>query len=397
VTVVNPLHQELVALRQNLHREPELGLTLPKTQSKVLAALEGLDLEITTGRELSSVTAVLRGGRPGPTVLLRGDMDALPLTEQTGLDYASEIGGTMHACGHDLHTAGLVGAAKLLAAQRESLAGTVVFMFQPGEEGYDGASVMLREGVLEASGERPIAAFGLHALSMKVPAGTVATKPGPLMSASAGLSVTVRGAGGHGSMPSAAKDPVPVLCEIVLALQTVVTREFDVFDPVVLTVSTLSAGTQRNVIPPTASFDATVRCYSDAALAKLSDVAPRTAHGIAAAHGVEVDVAFTEEYPVTVNDATETDFALSVTRDLFGDSRTFLMENPSAASEDFSRVLDEIPGCYVFFGASPPGVDPLQAANNHSPFAHFTDEYLVDGARLLAEFARRRLDAAARA
>src|SRR5580700_4215134 len=222
---------DLRQLRRAIHREPEIGNDLPRTQEKVLAALDGLPLEVTTGTGLSSVTAVLRGGQPGPAVLLRGDMDALPITERTGLDYASAVTGVMHACGHDLHTAMLAGAARLLSARQAELPGNVIFMFQPGEEGQAGAAHMITEGVLDAAGGRPVAAYALHAASAQFPPGMFATRPGSMMAAADILDVTVRGHGGHASQPHLAQDPIPAACEMVTALQTV-TRRFDVFDPV---------------------------------------------------------------------------------------------------------------------------------------------------------------------
>ncbi len=255
------LGPELVTLRRELHQIPEIGLHLPRTQERVLAALDGLPLEIGLGTDLSSITAVLRGGRPGPVVLLRGDMDALPVTERTGVEFSSKHEGVMHACGHDLHTAGLVGAARLLSAHRTELAGDVVFMFQPGEEGFDGASHMIREGVLCAAGRKADVAYGLHVLSSMVPSHVFTGRPGPLMAASDGLFVRVIGAGGHGSRPHSGLDPVPVACEMVTSLQTMVTRRFDVFDPVVITVGMFHAGTRRNIIPDDATFDATVRSF----------------------------------------------------------------------------------------------------------------------------------------
>src|SRR6266566_3626183 len=247
---------ELVGLRRAIHREPEIGLDLPGTQGKVLAALDGLPLEISLGTALSSVTAVLRGegaaapggnarggdATGGPVVLLRGDMDALPVAERTGLDYASQTAGVMHACGHDLHTAMLAGAARLLAARRRELPGTVVFMFQPGEEGHAGARHMISEGVLDAAGQRPVAAYALHVASAEWPAGVCSTRPGPMLAAAEVLAVTVHGHGGHGSEPHHAADPIPAACEMVTALQTLVTRRFDVFDPVVITVGSFHAG-----------------------------------------------------------------------------------------------------------------------------------------------------------
>ncbi|HEY3681557.1 MAG TPA: M20 family metallopeptidase [Streptosporangiaceae bacterium] len=381
---------DMVALRRDLHADPEVGLDLPRTQAKVLAALDGLPLEVTTGTALSSVTGVLRGGRPGPTVLLRGDMDALPVTEATGLPYAS-TNGNMHACGHDLHVAGLTGAARLLSARREELAGNVVFMFQPGEEGHGGAKIMIDEGVLDASGERAVAAYGLHVMSSIAPRGIFAGKPDATMSAASDLSVRVIGQGGHGSMPYTTRDPVPAICEMVTALQTFVTRTFDVFDPAIITVGNLHAGTLRNIIPGEAHFDATVRCFSPEAQAKLEAGTIRVVEGIAAAHGVEVDARFRALYPVTTNDPAEYAATEEAITDLAGPERYIRLPKPIPASEDFSFVLDEVPGAFVFLCACPPELDPATAGSNHAPDAQFDDSVLTDSATLLADLALRRL------
>jgi hippurate hydrolase len=390
------ISDELIALRRRLHAIPEVGLDLPATQAEVLRALEGLDLEIATGAALSSVTAVLRGGnrdRDAPAVLLRGDMDALPVVEHSGLPYVADrgspYGANMHSCGHDLHVAGLVGAARLLAAHRDELAGDVVLMFQPGEEGFDGAGHMIAEGVLDAAGTRVRAAYGLHVLSSIVPLGAVSARPGPQMSASAGLTVRVVGAGGHGSMPYRAKDPIAVAAEMVTALQTMVTRQFDIFDPMVVTVGMFHAGTRRNVIPDDATFEATVRTFSPQAASRAEESCKRLCLQIAAAHGLLAEVDFRHEYPVTVNDADEFGFAAEVTADLLGADRFIPMPNPVAGSEDFSRVLAAVPGAFVFLGATVG--DPATAPSNHSPLAAFDDSVVPTGAALLAELAVRRL------
>ncbi|MEN3123393.1 M20 family metallopeptidase [Janibacter sp. LM] len=392
------LRDEMTRLRRDLHREPEIGLTLPRTRDRVLAALDGLPLEITTGRSTTSVTAVLRGtvhdGTKGaaPAVLLRADMDGLPVQEATGLPFASRVDGAMHACGHDLHTAMLVGAAHLLADRRHRLAGDVVLMFQPGEEGWDGAAHMVREGVLDASGRRVEAAYGLHVFSSLDPAGQFRTRPGPMLAASDGLFVEVHGAGGHGSAPHLAQDPVVAVAEMVTALQTLVTRQVDVFDPAIITVGRLEAGTRRNVIPDTASFDATVRTFSARTRELLVTAVPRLLEGIAHAHGVEVTVRFEAEYPVTVNDVDETAFAATTITELLGEGRGEEMTHPLTGSEDFSRVLDEVPGSFIGLGATRRGADPATAPYNHSPRADFDDSVLPDGAALLAELATRRLE-----
>ena len=384
---------DITRLRRAIHAEPEIGLDLPRTQRKVLDALDGLPLEITLGESLSSVTAVLRGGKPGKTVLLRGDMDALPVTERTGVPYASMIDGAMHACGHDLHTAMLAGAARLLSARQSELAGNVIFMFQPGEEGPGGGRIMVAEGVLEAAGERPVAAYALHVASGLLPLGMVASKAGTVMAAADTLHVTVRGRGGHGSQPHRAADPIPAACEIVLALQTMVTRRFDVFDPVVITVGTFHAGTVDNVIPDDAHFAATVRSFSPQARTAVQDAAPRLARDVAAAHGLTATAEFRDGYPVTVNDGDELAFAEQTVTDVLGDGRYIAAPNPLTGSEDFSYVLEQVPGAFLMLGACTPDTDPFAAPFNHSAEAVFDDAVIPDGTALYAELALRRLAA----
>jgi amidohydrolase len=382
---------ELTELRRQLHREPEVGLDLPRTQQKVLAALDGLPLEVSVGRALSSVTAVLRGGPGGPAVLLRGDMDALPVTERTGLDYASAVPGVMHACGHDLHTAMLVGAARILAARQAELPGNVIFMFQPGEEGRHGARHMISEGVLDAAGDRPAAAYALHVASAQYGPGVFATRPGPMMAAADILEVTVRGGGGHASAPHLCADPIPAACAMVTALQTMVTRTFDVFDPVVITVGSFHAGTTDNVIPDEARFLATVRSFSTGTRDRVRAASLRLVADLATAHGLQADAEYHDGYPVTMNDAAEAEFAGQAVTDLFGAGRLAAQAHPLAGAEDFSYVLGAVPGAFLMLGACPPSADPATAPFNHAADAVFDDSVLPDGAALLAELALRRL------
>lgn len=394
------LAPQIKELRHTLHRAPEVGLQLPRTQERVLEWLEPLGYEITLGKDLTSVTAVLRGGAGAnlpvgerPAVLLRGDMDGLPLTEKSGVEYASQTGDTMHGCGHDLHTSMLAGAATLLAERRESLAGDVVLMFQPGEEGWDGASYMVREGVLEASGKKVDAAFGLHVMSAMEETGVFTAKSGPVMSASDGLFVTVHGAGGHGSAPFAAKDPVTAAAEMVTALQTMVTRQFNIFDPVVISVGVLRAGTVRNIIPDTAYFEATIRSFSNEAHEKLQVSVPQLLQSIARAHGLEVTVNYQTEYPTTINDESETLFVRHAVEELFDSTSYQAMRDPLAGSEDFSRVLNEVPGSFLFLSALTPGTDLATAEYNHSPYATFDDSVLSRGTALYTHLTVSRLQA----
>jgi hippurate hydrolase len=344
---------------------------------------------VSTGAALSSVTAVLRGGRPGETVLLRADMDALPITEPSGLEFSSQHPGNMHACGHDLHVAMLVGAARLLCEQRESLAGNVVFMFQPGEEGHGGAALMLEEGVLNASGSLPAAAYALHVTTKSVLSGIFTTRPGKINASCDSLEVTLRGKGGHGGSPHRALDPIPAMCEVVTALQVLVTRRFDAFDPLVLTVGKILAGTQGNVIPDDAFFEATLRTFSAETRERAIREATSLVESIARAHGLTADVRWRAQMSLCINDAHEVAFVRSVVDDVFGEEQFVLMDRPTAGSEDFGLILERVPGAFIRLGACPPELDPGTAAYNHSPAVRFDEEVLVKGATLLAELAYR--------
>ncbi|WP_309130448.1 M20 family metallopeptidase [Brevibacterium sp.] len=385
---------ELQTLRRQLHAEPEVGLDLPRTQAMVLEALTGLDLEVSTGTGTTSVVAVLRGTHPAraragaPAVLLRGDMDALPVEELTDEPFRAR-NGMMHACGHDLHTAGLVGAARLLHARRAELTGDIVFMFQPGEEGYNGASVMIAEGVLDAAGPRVSAAYGVHVHVGE--RGVVSTKPGTLQAGANELHVTIHGRGGHGSQPQTAVDPVPALAELVTALQNMVSRRIDVFDPIALSVTQLRAGDAINVIPASASLGATVRTLSPESVDIVRTQSQRLARGIAEAHGCTAEVDFEVKYPVTVNDDAETAWVLEELRGLLGPERVEVAAQPIMPSEDFSFVLQEVPGTYMMLGAERTDVPAERQGNNHSPFVVFDDSVLGDQAALLAHLAIERL------
>ncbi|MET9959833.1 M20 family metallopeptidase [Streptomyces sp. NPDC006326] len=375
---------DTVALRRSIHRFPELGMHLPRTQRTVLEALDGLDLDLATGSRLSSVTATLEGARPGPTVLLRADMDALPLDEATGLDFASEVPGAMHACGHDMHTAMLVTAARLLSARRSQLAGRVVFMFQPAEESGGGARHMIDEGVLKtADGGEVESAFALH-LTTRFDSGTVHLRPGPTFAASDRLHVVVHGRGGHASAPHRALDPVPVACEIVQALQTMVTRTVDVFDPAVVTVASLHAGTTGNVIPETAEIHGTFRTLSPATRQRVREGITRVAEHVAAAHGARAEVTLTEGYPPVVNDGARTAALHAAAAALLGSGRVHRLPQPFMGAEDFSYVLQQVPGVMAFLGARPPGVPPEEVADLHSNRVVFDEEALATGSALHA-------------
>ena len=390
---------DLIDLRRTLHAIPEIGLHLPRTQAVVLDALAGLDIEITRGRALSSVVGVVRGSAPSPdprpVVLLRADMDALPVHEEVAAPWISTHDGVMHACGHDLHTAALVGAAHQLCARRDELAGDVILMFQPGEEGPGGAAPMVEEGLLEAAGRPVDAAYAVHVFSAEHPLGVWFGRPGSLMAASDELTVTVVGDGGHGAAPHRTLDPVPVACEIVLALQTLVTRKFSIFDPVVVTVGRITAGTKNNIIGDRAVIDMTVRTFAPATREKALAVIERAARGICAAHGLGVEIERHTGYPATINDPDEQAFAEATIRDLFGAQRWVDQPFPEAGAEDMSVVMELVPGAYVNISACPLGVDPATAPDNHSPRAEFDDSVVPDMALFLTEIALRRCAALA--
>jgi len=381
----NALLPELVELRRAIHLEPELGLHNPKTTAKVKAALAGLPLEFREGPSTTGLVATLKGGGNGRTVLLRGDMDALPMTEDTGLDYSSQVPGAMHACGHDSHVAMLVGAAKLLCAQRERLAGTVQFMFQPGEEGHHGARFMLNDGLIDPL---PDAAFALHVFP-NAPHGLFSGKAGPLLASADVIRVTVKGRGGHASMPHDALDPVPIACEIVLAIQTFVTRQVNVFDPAVVTIGKIEAGTTNNVIPETAFLLGTIRTLSPARRRGMQVGLRKLAEGIAAAHGASAEVEYQEGFPVTLCDERAVAFGRATVEAEFGAESWHQMAAPVMGAEDFSYLLEKVPGAMFFLGASHAGDDWTQCCGLHSNHMVMDESVMARGAALHAALAAR--------
>ena len=390
------LQPEVVAIRRRIHRRPEIGLDLPATQAVVLEELAKIGLEGRRGTALSSVVAVISGGRPGPTILLRADMDALPVHEDTGLDFGSEIDGAMHACGHDTHVAMLLGAARLLQERRAELPGTVILMFQPGEEGYAGARTMIEEGLLDAAaggGVRPTGALAIH-IGTRYPTGEIHLRPGPQMAATDVIRITVRGRGGHASAPHDAVDPIVVAAEIVLALQAMVTRRIDVFDPAVVTIAQITAGTTNNIIPETAFLFGTIRSVSGETRENVRAGVRRVAEGIAAAHGATAEVDLEAGYPVTVNDPPFTAFVMDTARSLIGDDRVAEMPAPIMGAEDFSYVLQDVPGAMAFLGARPAGQDPATAPQNHSNVVVFEESAMPVGVALYAAVAIRHLTGA---
>jgi hippurate hydrolase len=376
---------DLVALRRAIHLEPELGLHNPRTTEKIKAALAGLPLDIREGPSTTGLIATLKGPQNGRTVLLRGDTDALPLTEETGLDFTSTIPGAMHACGHDSHVAMLVGAAKLLCARRDHLAGTVQFMFQPGEEGHHGARFMLEDGLIDPL---PDAAFALHVMP-NAPHGVFGGRAGPLLAATDRLHITVMGRGGHASMPHDALDPVPIACEIVLAIQSLVTRQVSVFDPAVVTIGKIAAGTTDNIIPETAHLLGTIRTLSPRTRADIAANLERLATGIASAHGATAQVHIEQGFPVTLCDARAVDFGARTITDLYGEAGWRPMASPVMGGEDFAYVLEKVPGAMFFLGASADGSDWRQCCGLHSNHMVIDEAVMARGAAVHAALAER--------
>lgn len=382
---------ELVAIRRRLHRRPELGLNLPETQIVVVEELEKLGLTAQLGRRSTSVVAVIEGSAPGPTILLRADMDALAVTEQTGLEFSSQNAGTMHACGHDAHIAMLLGAARLLVERRSTLGGRVLLMFQPGEEGLFGAQVMLDEGLLDPAGPaRPSSAFALHIFTM-YPASTISVRPGSIMASADTLRIVIRGRGGHASNPAGALDPITIAAELVIALQTLVTRQVSVFDPAVITIAHLTAGTTDNIIPESAALEGTIRTLSEQTRKLVHAAIPQLAHGIAGAHGATAEVEVILGYPVTVNDVEFAELVRATAVELLGADLVPALDQPIMTAEDFSYVLEQVPGALAFLGGRPAGQDPAGAPTNHSNRVIFDEGAMATGAATYAAVALRSL------
>ena len=380
------LQPELVALRRELHQIPEFGLNLPKTLAKVVEAIDGLG-ELRVEPEISSATLLIRGSQPGPTVLLRADMDALAVIEDTGLPFAS-TNGYMHACGHDLHMAIGVGAAKLLHANRASLKGNVLMFFQSGEEGHGGADRMIERDMHLADGELPIAAYGIHVFSV-LPAGLFATKAGPMMASAGDVIMKFKGKAGHGSMPWMGKDPVTPMVQAMNAIQNLTSKSFSAFDQVIVNIGWIRAGDTHttNVIPEEASFGATIRTFSRENFTRIRTELENLMHSIAQGFGVKAEVEFGDASKVLINHAHSVEHVATTTKRLFGDQRFQYMPDPITGGEDFSSLLELMPGSFIFLGAADETIPAERRESNHSNRAVYDDSVIGDGAALLAQLA----------
>ena len=379
--------ERITALRRAIHAEPELGLDTPKTLAKVRAELADLPLEWREGPSCTGAVAVLNSGKSGRSVLLRGDMDALPMPEETHLSFSSTIPGRMHACGHDTHTAMLAGAARILSQRAEALPGEVRFMFQPGEEGYQGARVMLDDGLLDPL---PDAAFALHIMP-NAPHGAIGSRVGTLLASADFLEIVVEGRGGHASMPHDARDPVPVACEIVMALQAMVTRRFKATEAVVVTITQMDSSTAHNVIPDKARLRGTIRTLSAEARQAVASAIQTLAENIAQAHECGADVTITRGFPPTVNDARAVALAEAVATAL-PHGEYLPLPAPIMGAEDFSYVLEKVPGMMAFLGVAKSGADLTQCCSIHSSRMMVDETVLPRGTALLAGCATLFLD-----
>ena len=376
--------EELIALRRAIHADPELGLDTPRTREKLESALDGLPLIIRHSSRTSGFIAILEGARSGRTVLLRGDMDALPIEEATGLAFASRQPGRMHACGHDSHSAMLASAARILCDRREKIAGRILFMFQPGEEGHHGAKLMLEEGLL---GEPlPDAAFAIH-IWPTLPHGAVACRSGTMLASTDTLKARIIGKGGHAAMPHEALDPLPVAAEIILALQAEVARRTPVTDPIVLSITSIHAGTTHNVLPDTVELLGTLRTLSPEARARGRAAFERICSHVAAAHGCSAEVAIEQGYPPTINDGR----AVALVREITGDGYVELPAS-NMGGEDFSYVLEKVPGAMAFLGVAPKGEQADGRAPLHNPAMMIDEAVLPKGVALHCAFAMRFLE-----
>jgi amidohydrolase len=372
----------LVAWRRTLHQTPELGFEEHVTAAFVASRLRELKLEVETGVATTGVVAVLRAPRASsPPVLLRADMDALPIEEEGGRPYGSTVSGKMHACGHDGHMAMLLGAATVLAACVDRLPRDVVFCFQPGEEGFGGAEAMIREGVLARHGVAE--AYGLHLWSL-FPAGTIHVRPGATMAAQDEFVATLRGRGGHGALPHRAIDPIVAAAQAIVALQSVVARSIDPIQPAVVTVGSFHAGSAPNVIPDDATMHGTMRSFDEGVRTTLRTRVREVLEGSAVAAGCRLDFDLHPGYPAVVNDAAAVERVRRHAAAVVGEARV-IEPDPMAAAEDFAYFLREVPGAFAFVGAGNEarGI----TAPHHSPRFDIDEAALPVGAELLTRIA----------
>jgi len=392
ISISNELEQKVIEWRRDLHQHPELSNREFRTAKVISAHLEGLGLDVQTGVAHTGVVAVLKGGKPGPIVALRADMDALPVVEKTDLPFKSTVKtqyrdkevGVMHACGHDLHMAMLMGAAEKLVSIKDQVAGSVVFIFQPAEEGAPGeeeggAELMLKEGVF--SRHKPEAVFGIHVWSAGT-VGHIGYREGPLMASSDRFEITVKGQQTHGSRPWGGVDPIVAAGQIIGSTQTIVSRQVDISKaPAVLSFGIVEGGVRNNIIPDEVYLEGTIRNFDMDNRAQIFKNLKTTAEMTAKATGAEAHVHIDEGYPVTVNDIALTQKMLPTIKRVAGKDKVHMNELVTGA-EDFSFFALEVPGLFVFLGVTPEGQDSANAPSNHSPYFYADEKSLKTGTEL---------------
>ena len=389
---LDPLMKKVIEWRHDIHEYPELGNREFRTSKKVAEHLVSLGVEVETGIAYTGVVGLIKGGKPGPTIALRADMDALPVTEKTGLSYASvqrtqylgQDVGVMHACGHDAHVAILMGAAEFLANNKEHLEGDVMLIFQPAEEGAPegeggGAEMMLAEGIFDKY--KPDVIFGLHVTNSRH--GHLGVLPGPAMAAASSYRITIKGTQAHGSRPWDSIDPIMATAQLIESLNTVVSRRINIINnPAVISVGMVQAGTRNNIIPDISQITGTIRTFDPVLRAEIYDEIRQIARGVAEGTGTEVDVEFDVGgfYPVTFNNVELTN-QYAKTLSEAADGKFLILDAPTTGAEDFSFFSQEIPGMYFWLGVNEPGVDV--APGNHTPYFKIDDRALDEGVKAM--------------
>jgi amidohydrolase len=391
----NRIEGRVIEWRRDIHANPELGNREHRTAALVARHLEKLGMEVKTGVAHTGVVGLLRGGKPGPTVALRADMDALPMTEEVDLPFASKVKttwagketGVMHACGHDTHVAMLMGVAEILAGMQSQLKGNVKFIFQPAEEGpprgeTGGAALMVKQGVM--SNPKVDAVFGLH-IGSTMYAGMLAYRPGPALAAADVLRITVKGRQTHGSAPWTGVDPIVVSAQIILGLQTIISRQIKVTDePAVLSIGSINGGNRFNIIPDQVEMTGTIRTFNEAMRDDIHERIRITATNIAAAAGATAEVEIEKPYAVTINDPALTEQMLPTLQRVAGNDKVLLVPKITGA-EDFSFLAQKAPGLFIFLGGSAPGTDLSKVAYNHSPRFQIDESALKLGVRTMTQ------------
>ncbi len=373
------LRQQLIAWRRNFHRHPELGFEEHRSAGIIADRLRELGYQVQTGIAHTGVIGLLEGPRPGSVVMVRFDMDALPITEKNQVEYASQTPGTMHACGHDAHMAIGLGIATLVAQQRERMSGALKLVFQPGEEGMNGAEAMVKEGVLEDP--RPDVFLATHVWNER-PVGTIDATPGAIMAAAEKWACTIRGEGGHGALPHQATDPIVASAQIVTALQTIVSRNVSPLETAVVTVGSIHGGDAFNVIPPQVELSGTIRTYNP----KVRETVLRRLHeiveGTAAACGAEAILEIVPLTPAVINDAQITEVVRAAAETVVGPENVHSGER-TMGSEDAAFFMEKIPGCYFFLGSA--NAERGLSAPHHNPRFDFDEEALPIGVAVMMQ------------